>query len=185
MTNLQTLRDDYLALRRALGAGLTMTRWLLCQFMAFLAQRNAVFITTALAFEWATEPRDVQPAWRARRLSEVRQFARYVHAVDPRHEVPPERLLPYLRQRRQPYIYSDAEINDLIGTARNLSGQLRPRTYSTILSLLAVTGMRSGEVVRLDRDDVDLRQGVLTIRESKFGKNVDQIVMLNRAHMSL
>ena len=148
-----------------------MTRWLLCQFIAFLAPSGAEFITTALALEWATEPEDVQQAWRARRLSEVRQFARYAHAVDPRHEVPPKRLLPYRRQRPQPYIYSDAEIDDLIGAAHDLSGQLRPRTYSTMLGLLAVTGMRSGEVVRLDRDDVDLRQGVLTIRESKFGKS--------------
>ena len=171
MTSLQTLREDYLSLRRSLGAGLTMTRGLLYQFIAFLAQREAVFITTALALEWATQPESVQPAWRARRLSEVRRFARYAHAVDPRHEVPPERLLPYLRQRPQPYMYSDAEIDDLIGAARDLSGQLRPQTYSTMLGLLAVTGMRSGEVVRLDRDDVDLRQGVLTIRESKFGKS--------------
>ena len=171
MTSLRTLCEDYLAFHRSLGAKLIMTRGLLFQFIAFLAQHEAPFITAALALEWASKPESVQQEWRARRLSEVRQFARYVHAVDPRHEVPPQRLLPYRRQRPQPYIYSDGEIEDLIGAARDLSGRLRPRTCSTMLGLLAITGMRSGEVVRLDRDDVDLRQGVLTIRESKFGKS--------------
>ncbi len=171
MTYLQTLCEHYLAVRRSLGAKLTMADWLLRLFIAFLAQHEAKFITTALALEWATQPEGVQMAWRARRLSEVRQFARYAHSVDPRHEVPPQRLLPYQRQRPQPYIYSDAEVLDLIGAAGDLSGQLRPRTYSTILGLLWVTGMRSGESVRLDRDDVDLRQGVLIIRQSKYGKS--------------
>ena len=171
MTCLQTLREHYLAVRRSLGAKLSMTDWLLRQFIAFLAQREAMFITTALALDWATEPEGVQMAWRARRLSEVRQFARYAHSVDPRHEVPPPRLLPYSRQRPQPYIYNDAEVLDLIGAAGDLSGRLRPRTYSTMLGLLWVTGMRSGEAVRLDRGDVDLRQGVLTIRQSKYGKS--------------
>ena len=105
MTSLRTLCEDYLAFRRSLGAKLMMTRGLLFQFIAFLAQREAPFITAALALEWASKPEGVQQEWRARRLSEVRQFARYVHAVDPRHEVPPQRLLPYRRQRPQPYIY--------------------------------------------------------------------------------
>lgn len=171
MTDLQTLSADYLSLRRGLGARLTMTHWLLDRFVVWLTHRGAVFITTALALEWATEPRDVHPAWWARRLSEVRQFARYAHAIDPRHEVPPERLLPSPYQRRRPYIYSDAELDDLIGAARRLPGRLQPQTCATMLGLLAVTGMRSGEVVRLERDDVDLQGGVLTIRESKFGKS--------------
>jgi len=89
MTSLLTLCEDYLAFRRSLGAKLTMTHGLLLQFIAFLAQREAPFITAALALEWASKPQGVQQQWRARRLSEVRQFARYVHALDPRHEVPP------------------------------------------------------------------------------------------------
>ena len=64
MRCLQTLREHYLAVRRSLGAKLTMTDWLLRQFIAFLAQREAVFITTALALEWASEPQGVQMAWR-------------------------------------------------------------------------------------------------------------------------
>ena len=99
MTSLLTLCEDYLAFRRSLGAKLMMTHGLLLQFIAFLAQREAPFITAALALEWASKPEGVQQGWRARRLSEVRQFARYIHALEPRHEVPPQRLLPYRRQR--------------------------------------------------------------------------------------
>lgn len=123
--------------------------------------------------QWATEPHDAQPAQWAGRLSMVRGFARYAHGVDPRHEVPPPGLLPERYRRRQPYLYRDTEIAELIAAARELSATtgLRPLTYATMLGLLSVTGMRVSEVVNLDRDDVDLASGVLTVRESKFGKS--------------
>ena len=103
----------------------------------------------------------------------VRCFARYAHAVEPRHEVPPPGLLPYHYRRCQPYLYNDIEIAEFITAARELSGTtgLRPLTYSTLLGLLSVTGMRVSEVLNLDRDDVDLAHGVLTVRDSKFGKS--------------
>ena len=117
----------------------------------------------------------------------MRQFARYAHAVDPRHEVPPPDLLPYSYRRCRPYLYDDTEIAELIAAARALPSTtgLRPLTYATLLGLLSVTGMRASEVLNLDRDDVDLTRGVVTVRDSKFGKNVDRIVMLNGARMSL
>ena len=103
----------------------------------------------------------------------VRGFARYAHGVDPRHEVPPQGLLPERYRRRQPYLYRDTEIAELIAAARELSATtgLRPLTYATMLGLLSVTGMRTGEILKLDRDDVDLANGVLTVREAKFGKS--------------
>ena len=109
----------------------------------------------------------------ATRLGMVRRFARYAHAVDPRHEVPPQGLLPERYRRRQPYLYRDTEIAELIAAAQELSGAtgLRPLTYATMLGLLSVTGMRVSEVLNLGRDDVDLTGGVLTVRDSKFGKS--------------
>ena len=122
---------------------------------------------------WTTEPHDAQPAQWAGRLSMVRGFARYAHGVDPRHEVPPPGLLSERYRRRQPYLYRDTEVAELIAAARELSATtgLRPLTYATMLGLLSVTGMRVSEVVNLDRDDVDLAGGVLTVRDSKFGKS--------------
>lgn len=146
---------------------------MLRSFVAFLARSQATFVTTALALRWATEPRDTQPAYLATRLGAVRAFARYASAADPHHEVPPEGLLPARPPRATPYIYSDNEIADLISAARGLSGKtgLRPCTYATVLALLSASGMRSSEPLHLDRSDVDLDQGVLTVRDSKFGKS--------------
>ena len=173
MNDLQFLVEEYLATRRALGAKLTDAEGMLRSFLAFLARSQETFVTTALALRWATEPRDAQPAHLAARLGAVRAFARYANATDARHEVPPAGLLSARPRRAIPYIYSDNELAELIGAARGLSGStgLRPRTYATLLALLAASGMRSSEPLRLDRNDVDLDQGVLTVRESKFGKS--------------
>jgi integrase len=105
----------------------------------------------------------------------VRGFAAFRAASDPRTEVPPLGLLPHRYRRKPPYIYiySDNEIGRLLKAAEHLPSKtgLRARTYSTLLALLAVTGMRIGEVVALDRGDVDLSGAVLTIRRTKFGKS--------------
>jgi integrase len=103
----------------------------------------------------------------------VRLFAKHWSATDPRTEIPPSGLLPHRYRRKPPHIYTDDEIDRLIRAAKGLhtSRGLRAPTYSTLLALLAVTGMRAGEVVNLDRDDVDLADGVLTIRRTKFGKS--------------
>lgn len=173
MKELQFLVKEYLATRRALGADLAGAERMLRSFVAFLARSQHTFVTTTSALRWATEPHDAQPAHLAARLGVVRAFARYASAADPRHEVPPAGLLPAQPRRAIPYIYSDNEIAALIGAARGLSGSagLRPCTYATLLALLAVSGMRSSEPLRLDRNDVDLDQGVLTVRQSKFGKS--------------
>ena len=171
MRELSVLLEQYLQTRRAAGAKLKDPEWLLRQFLSFLAQRQVTVITTDLALQWAIEPRNVQPFYRHRRLAEVRRFARYASAVDSRNEIPPQGLLPYRKHRTQPYIYTADEIVTVINAAKQLSGRIRPLTYSTILGLLSVTAMRSGEVVNLDRDDVDLRQGLITISNAKFGKS--------------
>ena len=100
-------------------------------------------------------------------------FARHASVVDPRHVVPPPGLLPAQPRRTNPYSNSDKEVGDLFGAAYELSGRtgLRPCTYAALLGLLAVIGMHSSELLRLDRDDVGLTRGVLTVQESKFGKS--------------
>jgi len=173
MSPLRHALDDYLALRQALGFKLSETRTLLPQFIDFLDQHGHTFITTDWAVRWATQPRHVQPAQWARRLSCVRGFARYHSAIDARTEIPPTGLLPYRPQRRSPYLYSDAEITQLLEAAGRLPSAtgLRAHTYTTVFGLLVVTGMRISELVGLDNDDIDLKDGLLTIRHSKFRKS--------------
>lgn len=173
MNTLQAALDEYLAVRRALGVELDLSGRLLQRFVDFAAHAGAAFITTELALKWATEPPHAQPATWARRLGMVRRFAQYCSALDPRTGVPPPGLLPGCRRRASPYIYRDEEIARLIQAARELPSAtgLRAHTYATLFGLYAVTGMRTNEAVRLDRDAVDLASGVLTIRDGKFGKS--------------
>lgn len=173
MSPLQKALQDYLALRRSLGFKLHKHGVFLRHFVDFLERKRESFITTALALHWAKLPLDVQPAHWACRLSSVRGFAQYRSATDPRTEVPPVGLLPYHYQRPAPYLYPDNEIHRLLEAAHKLPSLmgLRSWTYSTFLGLLAVTGLRVGEAIRLHRDDVNIKQGLLRIHQTKFGKD--------------
>jgi integrase len=173
MTNLAEALDDYIALRRALGYELRDPARALPRFLEFLAREGAQFITTELALCWSQENPDASCTTQADRLAMVRQFAAWRRATDPRTEIPPLGLLPWRYQRPTPYIFSDEEIEELVSSAASLSSTtgLRGLTCSTLFGLLAVTGMRLGEAVALDRCDVDLHTGVLAIRRGKSGKS--------------
>lgn len=173
MNTLPQALDEYLALRQAMGFQVRDTRSLLRRFIAFLEQQEATYITHELAVHWATKPCAVQPAEWARRLSLVRGFARYRSATDPRTQIPSTGVLPYQPQRASPYLYTDAEIGQLLQAAEHLPSPtgLRAQTYVAAFGLLAVTGMRVGELVGLDNPDVDLTRGHLTIQHGKFGKS--------------
>lgn len=173
MNTLSNLLEQYLGVRRALGFDLDEAGRNLRQFVRFLERESASVITTELALRWATQPPNAHPAYWASRLSMARRFAQYVSAADPRTEIPPQGLLPYRYRRKSPYIYSAQELTQLIQAAKQLPSAtgLRAATYAALFGLLAVTGMRISEPIALDRDDVDLTQGALTIRQTKFGKS--------------
>jgi integrase len=141
------------------------------RFVEFLEGEGAAVITCQLALRWATAPVAATPATWALRLADVRRFATWLSATEPRTEVPPPGLLPHRYRRRPPHIYSDQEIERILGAAAQLPSRsgLRAQTYVVLFGLIATTGLRLGEAVALDRDDVDLRAGVLAIRRTKFG----------------
>jgi len=169
-----SLAEEYLALRRKLGFRLEKPGRELLNFAGY-ADRvgHEGAITTEMAVRWAKLPHGADPLWRARRLDVVRRFARYRIAVDPGTEVPPAGMLGPSYRRKPPHIYSEDEIASLLGAAASLrpAAGLRPHTYTTLLGLLASTGLRISEALRLDRTDVDLGTGVLTIVETKFHKS--------------
>jgi integrase/recombinase XerD len=171
MTDLHAVASEYLMIRRALGFKLRGHDRLLADFIAFLADTGAPTITTAAAVAWATRPTGVQAVRYAQRLCVVRGFAGYLHALDAAVEVPPLDLLSYRRQRRMPYLYSQTDIATLIAATDQLRPSLRAATYRAVFGLLAVTGMRVGEVIALNDADVDLQSGVLAINDAKFGKH--------------
>jgi len=160
--------DNYLALRRTAGYVLSNAEYLLRSFATFAADRQEQHIRTATVIEWASQT--VSVAQRHARYQAVCTFARYVHLEDLRHESPPANYFGYRKSRRVPHIYSPAEIDRLILAAKQLTprGGLRPHTYATLISLLAVTGMRISEALHLLLSDVT-PDGLL-IRKTKFQK---------------
>lgn len=173
MSDLHAELDRYLVIRRSLGFKLARAELLLTDFIGYLEANGTDTITTDNAFAWASRPAGASSDWWSARLSVVRAFARHLHVIDPVHEVPPAGLLPARTHRATPYLYSDAQIAGLMGAARQFRSRLRAATFETLIGVLAVTGLRIGEALRLDRDDVDLADGVLHIRDTKFGKSRD------------
>src|SRR5258706_13240651 len=127
---------------------------------------------TELARSWATEPQEASQIWLPHRLSAVRGFAAWLHALDPATEIPPGGVLAAPGyQPAPPYLYSDADVAALLAAARQLAPPLRAATFETLLGLLAVSGLRIGEAMRLDRADGDWDGGRPVGRGSKFGRS--------------
>jgi integrase/recombinase XerD len=142
------------------------------RFVAYLDANNIEFVTVEAALAWALADAPAGTTVAARRMMAVRGFARYLSGIDPRTELPPAGLIPLRRCWRPPFIYSDDDIAALIEEVpRTIRQPLRAATYETLIALLAATGLRVGEAIRLDRDDIDWTEGVLLVRRSKFGKS--------------
>lgn len=173
MSALRKAMQQYLSLRRSLGFKLINVENTLQSFITFAEKESACHVTTDMVLRWLNLSTAKEPATLANRFSMVRRFAIWRSAADDRTQVPPKNLLPYRYQRKPPYIYSNEEIEKLVGAARKLrsSKGFRGPTYATLFGLIAVTGMRISEVVSLDRRDVDLEEKVINIRESKFRKS--------------
>jgi len=172
MSGLRDRLTEYLALRRRLGYALADTERSLLKFVAFAESSGSGRVTTELALRWVRGFTQILPSTRAARLGQVRLFATWCRTFDPEAEVPPEGLLPHRYRRARPYIYSDDEILRILEASRQLPSKsgLRAHAYATLFGLLAVTGMRLSEAVGLERADVDLGEGVLTLRRAKLGK---------------
>jgi len=171
MTPLRQALTDYLAMRRALGYQLARAEKLLGQFLAFLEHQGETHVRTDSAVAWATQPTGTSPrAWAAMRLSVVRRFAQHLSTFDPATEIPPTDLLPWRARRATPYLYTSDELIALMTAATTLRTSHRVATYQTLIGLLAVTGMRGGEAIALDRHDFDVEAGLLIVRHGKFGK---------------
>jgi integrase/recombinase XerD len=168
VTALEQNLADYLQLRHSLGHQLAEAGWLLPGFVAHLDACGLPTVTIEAALAWAQQapalPRGGVSTTRARRMTAAR--------IDPATQVPPLGLMPHRARWRQPFIYDTADISTLLEAARDtIASPLRAATYQTLIGLLASSGLRIGEAIKLDRADIDWTQSVLLIRESKFGKS--------------
>jgi integrase len=171
MSALRQALADYLAVRRVLGYKLVRAGKLLAQFLTYVEHRGEDHLTVDTAVAWATLSPEAHQGWAAARLCAVRRFAAHLRGIDPATEVPSVDLLPGRNCRATPYLYSAEDIAALITVAGTLRTPHRVTTYRTLIALLAVTGMRVGEAIGLDRDDFDAVNGVLIIRNGKFSKS--------------
>lgn len=171
MTGLRPALAGYLDLRRGMGFKLDRDEKLLGQFITYCEQHGAGTVTVASALAWATLPAGAGPRWLRMRITVVRGFAAYLATFDPSAEVPPASLLPGRSRRAVPYLYSAADIAALFTQAAQLKTPLRRATLTTLIGLMAVTGMRGGEVVALDDNDFEPGQGLLVVRHAKGGKH--------------
>ena len=171
MNVFQQSLEDYVSMRRGLGYKFVKPAKRLGHFVSFMAQRDAKVITAELALEWATRTPGKHASW-AINLTDVRGFARYLYTLDPRTQIPPVGIIPY-HGRARPYLYTDEEIQALLTAALTLTPAhgLRRWTYHCLFGLLAVTGLRISEALALNHKDVDFDTGLLTIRNTKFGKS--------------
>jgi integrase len=173
MSALAERAEEYLRLRRALGHELADAARLLPRFVAYLDAIGVITITVDAALAWAQQP-DAGPDsnLQARRMTVARGFARHMAGIDPRTQVPPLGLVAYRKHWRAPFIYSATDVMVLMAeAARTIPAPLRAATYQTLIGLLAVTGMRVGEALRLERSDIDCVEGTITVRATKFGKS--------------
>lgn len=171
MSTMRQAAEDYVALRRAMGFKLDKPGRLVLQFADHLDHLGVTQLTVETALAWARQPTHADPSWWAYRLSAVRGFAVYLHPRLPGTQVPPADLLPLRTKRATPYLYSAEDIAALMTAARRLRNPLLAATYETLIGLLAVSGLRLGESLNLDRADIDLTARMLTVVNGKFGKS--------------
>jgi integrase/recombinase XerD len=143
--------DTYLALRRTAGFRLRSTERYLRYFARFASARGETYVQSQTAVDWAGQART--EAERHRRLRTVTHFARFMRIEEPRHELPLEGVFRGNHQRPTPYIFTDDELQRLLAHTQRLrpAGSLRPHTYSTLFTLLAVTGLRPSEALALQQ----------------------------------
>ncbi|MGW3199154.1 tyrosine-type recombinase/integrase [Streptomyces sp. NPDC001118] len=171
MSALRRSLADYLSIRRAMGFKLERAEHLLGQFLDYLAHQHTQTVTTEHALAWATAP-GAAAWWHALRMSAVRPFAVYLHALDASHQVPQPGLISHGSHRATPYLYSDTDIHALLQAASRHPGRKTTAlTYPVLIGLLATTGMRISEALALDTSDFDAERGILTVRDTKFGKS--------------
>jgi len=178
-----TLREElgsYLAARRSLGYKLTTSEYLLAQFCSWLDARGKLdTFTIDDAVAWAREPASAQPVWWSQRLTVLRPFAAYLNACGADVPLIPRALLPKVTTRATPFIYSQADLDSLIGACPAVFTNVRvAATMQVITGLLAATGIRIGEAVHLTVPDFDAGNDVILVRGRKTP--LDRLVPVDR-----
>jgi integrase len=160
--------EEYLSYRRALGYALRIEGGMLLNFARFADQEHHNgSLTIDLATRWARLPAKADRLYWARRIEVLIGFARYCKIFDPKTEIPPRYIFGPAHRRKTPYIYSCRQLEELVSAAGQLSWDQKLQTYATLIGLLTCTGLRISEALGLRKEDIDLKEGIVTVKESK------------------
>lgn len=165
--------EAYIALRRSLGYSLKKQATVLRALVRYIERETLDGpLTQGMALDFVLSWNGT-PNGRAIRYGVVRRFADYLAIYDPRTEALDPKTLRRTREIPPPRILRDEELGLLMSACRNVSPDYpgRALVLTPVVGLLASTGLRSGEALRLDRADVDLVNGVLHVRQTKFRKD--------------
>jgi integrase len=163
----------YLNIRRNLGYDLYTDERVLKRFVSFLESKDEKYITTNLFLEWKkVYGKASQYTW-SRKLGIIRMFASWLYSIDNHHEIPPRSLITSHCRRKPPFIYTDEQISAILEAATLLPSNngFRSITYPAFFGLVAVTGLRISEAISLNNQDVDLKNGIITVTYAKNGNN--------------
>lgn len=176
MITMQAHANNYLNERRSLGFSLISSGYSINSFAHYVDTFNCKRpLTVEVMADWSKQDKSKSnnPITWASRLKKLRPFARYLQQFEPETQVPDKSVFGSTNHRVAPHIYTESEVLDLLAAARALNpqGGLRGVTYETLFGLMASTGLRVSEAVHLLNNDVDLKRGILTIRQTKFAKS--------------
>lgn len=184
MKTLSQRLDEYLALRRSMGFDLTFDERVLRKFAIYGDENGFDQISTPLFLDWKANYGSADNNTWSHRLGMVRRFAFWLAEHDDRTEIPSSQLVTGRYRRRVPYIYAPRQIADIVAEAGRLPSPygLRAALWQTLFGLIAVTGMRVNEALSLDRHDVDLQRAILTLRNTKNGRDRQLPINGDTAH---
>lgn len=173
MTSLTVRLEEYMAVRRSFGHDLSTSERVLRRFIEFADTECVNHVSVDLFLRWKERFGCADNNTWSARLGMVRGFASWLQGIDPETEVPPPSLISGKLRRARPHIYSDEQIAGIVRTAARLPSSygLRGWTYSTLFGLIAVSGLRISEAIKLDEEDVDLEEGVLLVKRGKNRKS--------------
>ena len=165
----------YLVLHRSFGVALKSADSALNAFDQYLAGHfpKVKQVTREMVVGYLKTIRHLRSTSRWNQLVFLRQFCRFLFHLNPKTYIPEKNLLPPPKTERRPHIYNETELRSILRLAHNFGPprSLRPHTFTTVFSLLWVSGMRISEVLNLNLGDVDLETGVIHIRKTKFLKS--------------
>lgn len=166
---------EFMKFRKALGFAMRNTAYIYAEFDRFLKKNHPKMriITRSMVVDYLATTTHLHSTSRGYRVTLLRGFCRYLYQKNPKHYVPEPRLLVWGKRKLTPHVYTDGEIEKILREIKKLKrrGPTVPEVYSTAISVIAATGLRAGEIERLNLEDADLKNGVLTIQRSKFYKS--------------